>query len=92
MTAHYRNDQRYSLQATIHSSNENGSANRTFKVLASAPGSANLSYSGTQKPAQVALQDGSGNTAYFTADQAHQLANALMAAAGSNGDPMKADC
>lgn len=93
MNTYQLNDRRYHLQGSIQCSNENGSANRTFKVLTGTSAGANQAHSSIPQHAQVALQDGSGNIAYFTADQALQLANALTAAATDASDgQLKADC
>lgn len=91
MNPNHLNDQRYRLKDSIQCSDERGNAQRTFKVLAGTSTATGL-HSSTAKQTQVAVQDGSGNTFYFTADQACQLASALQTAADTRADDLKADC
>lgn len=94
MTPRRLNDQQYSLKGAAQCSDHNGRKTRTLKVLAGTNGT-NYSSESISNPAQVVLQEGSGPNAepiaYFTAEQARQLASALNAAAGG-GDVHVADC
>lgn len=95
MTTHRLNDQKYSLKGAAQCSDKNGRKTSTLEVLAGANG-ANFSSESAPSHAQVVLQEGSGPNAepiaYFTTEQARQLATALNAAAGGHDAVQLADC
>ena len=88
-TLHFKAEQ-YSNKGTSHCSELNGDAKRTIHVLAFNTGVANFSQANMPAHAHVAQQEGNEHTAkpiaFFTSDQARQLATALHKAADATGD------
>ena len=96
MPVHQLKDQKYSLKGSTQCSDEYGVAKRHLQVLAGTDDEGQFSQGGARSHAQVVLSEGSGasakSIAFFSAEQARQLANALNAAADAAGTDIKADC